>query len=95
MFWNVASALYEISLRKWCDGTAQLRILEGALIAKLTAMFLFHSCFFTHSINQGWTNLFNARVICRKSKTPASRKNSFSVNTNMVKNASFILNNIQ
>jgi len=34
MFWNVASALYEISLRKWCDGTAQLHILEGALIAK-------------------------------------------------------------
>jgi len=35
-------------------------------------MLLFHSCFFTHSINQGWADLFNGRVICRKSKTPAS-----------------------
>jgi len=34
MFWNVASARYEISLRKWAGGTAQLRTLEGALIAK-------------------------------------------------------------
>jgi len=34
MFWNVASAGYEISLRKWSDGGAQLRTLEGALIAK-------------------------------------------------------------
>jgi len=32
--------------------------------------------FFTHSINQGWANLFNGRVICRKPKTPASRKTS-------------------
>jgi len=33
MFWNVASARYEISLRKWSRGIAQLRTL-GALIAK-------------------------------------------------------------
>ena len=32
--------------------------------------------FFTHSTNQGWANLFNGRVICRKPKTPASRKTS-------------------
>ena len=44
--------------------------------ALLAAMLFFHSCFFTHSINQGWANLFNGRVICRKSKTPASRKTS-------------------
>jgi len=36
MFWNVASARYEISLRKWFGGTAQLRTLEGALIASFT-----------------------------------------------------------
>jgi len=32
--------------------------------------------FFTHGINQGWANLFNGRVACRKPKTPASRKAS-------------------
>jgi len=42
--------------------------------ALLAAMLLFHSCFFTHRINQGWANLFNARVICRKPKTPAAAK---------------------
>jgi len=80
MFWNVASARYEISLCKWSGGTAQLRSLEGALIAKkcalLAAMLLFHSCFFAHSINQGWANLFNVRAIGRRQKTPASRKSS-------------------
>jgi len=30
--------------------------------ALLAAIFLFHSCFFTHSINQGWENLFNGRL---------------------------------
>jgi len=39
--------------------------------AFLAAMLL---CFFTHSINQGWANLFNTRVICRKPKTLESRK---------------------
>jgi len=47
MFWNVASARYEISLRKWSGGTVQLRTSEAALIAKngalLAAMLLFHS----------------------------------------------------
>ena len=42
--------------------------------ALLAAILLFHSCFFTHGINQEWANLPNGRVICRKSKTPASRK---------------------
>jgi len=45
MFWNVASAWYEISLRKWSGGTAQLRIL-GALIAKMH--FVGSNAFFTH-----------------------------------------------
>jgi len=31
----------------------------------LAAMLLFRSCFFTHSINQGWANLFNGRDICK------------------------------
>ena len=81
MFWNVASARYEISLRKmvwWYCAVAHC--LEGALIAikcaLLAAMPVFHSRLFTHSINHGWANLFNATVICRKPKTPASPKNS-------------------
>ena len=32
-----------------------------------------------HSTNQGRANLFNGRVICRKPKTPASRKKQFAV----------------
>jgi len=40
MFWNVASARDEISLRKWSGGTAQLRTLEGVLIAKHTFCWL-------------------------------------------------------
>jgi len=39
-------------------------------------MLRFHWCFFTDILNQWWANLFNRRVICRKSKTPASRKTS-------------------
>jgi len=31
MFWNVASARDEISLRKWSGGTAQLHTLEQGL----------------------------------------------------------------
>jgi len=47
MFWNVASARYEISLCKWSGGTAQLRSLEGALIAKNALCW--QQCFFvTH-----------------------------------------------
>jgi len=44
--------------------------------ALLAAMLLFQSRFFTLSINQGWTDLFNRRVICRKPKAPASCKTS-------------------
>ena len=40
----------------------------------LAAVLLFHTCFFARSISQGWPNLFNRRVICRKPKTPASCK---------------------
>jgi len=57
----------------------------------LAEMLHFHSCVFTHSINQGWTNLFNRRVIFRNQKHQRAAKPVFSVNTNMVKNASFIL----
>jgi len=95
MFWNVASARYEISLRKWSRGIAQLRTL-GALIAKkcalLAAMLIFHSCSFAHSINQGWANLFNARVICRKSKTPASRETSLQCLHKYGKECKFYMN---
>jgi len=67
-------------LRKWSGGTVHLLTFRGSIgnkkCALLPSMILFHSCFFTLSINQGWSNLFSGRVICRKSKTPASRKTS-------------------
>jgi len=91
MFWNVASALDEISAQMvwWYCAVAHFR---GSINCKncalLAAKLLFHSSFFTHSINQGWENLFNGKVICRKPKTLASLKTSCSVNTNMVNNAS-------
>jgi len=99
MIWNVASARDEISLRKWSGGTTHLRTFRRSIGCRkrflLAAMLLFHSCFFTRIINQGWANLFNRRAICRKPKTQASRKTSLYVNTNMAKNASFTLNNLQ
>jgi len=80
MTWNVASARDEISLRKWSGGSAHFRTFRGSIACKkcvlLAALLLIHSCFLTLSINQGWANLFNRRVICRKPKTPASRKTS-------------------
>jgi len=63
--------------------------------ALLAAMLLFHSCFFTHGIDQGWANLFNGRVICRKPKKQRAAKPVCSVNTNTEKNASYILNDVQ
>jgi len=47
---------------------------DGALVAKNALCW--QQCFFTHSTNQGWANLFNGRAICRKPKVPASRKTS-------------------
>jgi len=45
---------------------------SGALVAKkcilLTAMLPFHPCVFTHSISQGWANLFKRKVIFRNQK---------------------------
>jgi len=79
MIWNAASARDEISLRKWSGGAAYLRTFRGSICCKkcvlLAAMLRFHSCFFTYRINQGWANLFNRGVICRK-PNPASRKTS-------------------
>ena len=99
MIWNVASARDDFSLRRWSGGTAHLRTFRGSIGCKtrvlLAAMLLFHWCFFSHIINQGWTNLFNRRVNCRKSKTPASRKTVCNVKTNMAKNASFTWNDVQ
>jgi len=59
------------------NGLEALRIcvhLEGALVAKNALCW--QQCFFTHSINQGWANMFNGRIIRRKPKTPVSRKTS-------------------
>jgi len=95
MIWNFASARDEISLRKWSGGTVHLRTFTGSIGCKkcvlLAANAFFHSCFFTHSINQGRANLFNRRFICRNPKKQRAAKPVFSVNTNMVKNASFTL----
>jgi len=55
----------------------------------------FHSCFFTDSIHQGWANLFNRKVICRKTKKQRAAKPVCSANTNMVKNASFTFIDVQ
>ena len=68
----------------YSNGLVVLRILRGSIGCKkcvlLAAMLLFHSCFFTHSINQGWANLFTRRVICKKTKTPCSEpQNQFVV----------------
>jgi len=49
MFRNVASARYEISLRRWSGGTAQMRTLEGALIAKNTLCC--QQCFFFNHVS--------------------------------------------
>jgi len=47
MIWNVAGVRDEISLRRWSGGTADLRTLVGALVAKNA--FCWQQCFFfTH-----------------------------------------------
>jgi len=88
MIWNVASARNEISLRKWFGGTAHLRNFIWSTGRKkrvlLAAMLLFYLCFFTHSINQGWANLFDRRVICWNQKHQWVSQPVCSVNTNMV-----------
>jgi len=98
LFWNVTSARDEISLLKSSSGTAHLRTFRGSIGCKkcaLLAAMLFHSRFFTHSINQGWGNLFNRRAICRKPKKQRAAKPVCSVNTSMVKNASFTFIDVQ
>jgi len=90
MFWNVASARYEISLRKmvwWYCAVAHC--LEGALIAikcaLLAAMPVFHSRLFTHSINHGWANLFNEQSFAENQKHQRAPKTVCSVCTNTIK----------
>jgi len=65
-------------LRKWSGDTAHLCTLRGSISCRkctlLAAMLLSHSCLFTHGIYQGWSNVFNGRVICRKPKISASRQ---------------------
>jgi len=88
-----------ISLRKWSGGSAHLHTFRGSIGCKkcvlLAAILLYHSCFFTQSINQGWANLLNRRAICRKPNKQRAAKRVCSVNINMVKNASFTLNDVQ
>jgi len=73
-----ANGLVVLRMRKWSGGTAHARTFRRSTGCKkcalLAAMLLLHPGFFIHSISQGWANLFNGRVICRKPKTPASRK---------------------
>ena len=76
-------------------GSKHLRTFRRSIGCKkcilLAEMLLFHSCVFTHSIYQGWANLFNRRVIFRNQKHQRAAKPVWSVNTKMVKNAIFIL----
>jgi len=58
----------------------------------LATLILFHPCFFAHSINQGWPNLFKRRVICRKPKTPASFKTSLLCLYKYAKECKFYIN---
>jgi len=51
---------------------------EGALVAKMR---LSRQQCFSHSINQGWANVFTGRVICRKPKHQRAAKPVCSVNT--------------
>jgi len=47
MFWNVASARDEISLRKWSGGSVRLRVFRGGLVAEMR--FVGSSASFTHA----------------------------------------------
>jgi len=43
-----------------------LKIAQDEILGKCTllaAVLLFHSCFFTHNINQRWANLCNGRAV--------------------------------
>jgi len=56
----------------------------------------FHSCFFTHNINQGVGKLVQWKSHLQKIKnTSEPQKTLCSVNTNTVKNASFTSNDAQ
>ena len=97
MIWNVASAWDEISLRKWSAWwyCAFAHLQREHWLKKrilLAAMLLFHSCAFTHSINQGWANLFNRRVIFRNQKHQRAAKPVWSVNTKNGKERKFYIN---
>jgi len=68
-------------MRFWANGLVVLHICapsEGALVATkcalLAAMLLFHSCSFTHSINQGWANLFNRSHLQETKNTSEQQK---------------------
>jgi len=56
MIWNAASARDEPALRKWSGVTTHLRTFRGSICCKMRFVgsnAFFHSCFFTHCINQG------------------------------------------
>jgi len=70
MFWNVASARVEISLRKW---SVQLRTSEGVLVAKMhfvgSNVSFSLMLFYTYIVNQAsntWLadSMWPARVFC-------------------------------
>jgi len=65
-----------VVLRIWAPLGVSVALLQKMRVfgsnASFSLMLLYTYCY----INQGWANLFNGRVICRKQKTPASRKTS-------------------
>jgi len=96
MFWNVASARDEISLRKWSGGSAHLRTFRGALVAK-TALCWQQCFFFTHvSLHKrGEQTCSMEESFAENQKHQRAAKAVCGVNTNTVKNASFTLNDVQ
>ena len=64
------------------------------ICALLAAMRLFHSCFFTHSINQGGQTCSMEESFAENQKHQQAAKPVCSVKTNTVKSASFTLNDL-
>jgi len=96
MFWNVASARDVISQRKWSGGSAHLQSSVGCRkCALLAAVLLLHSCFFTHSLNQGGQTCSMEDSFAENRKHQRAANPVCSVSTNTVKNASFTLNDVQ
>jgi len=95
MIWNVASARDEISLLKWSGGSAHLCTFRGSIGCKNCAL-LAAMLLFTHVSLHTWggQTCSMEESFAENQKHQRAAKPVCSVNTNMVKNASFILNDV-